>query len=127
VGNTPKKEKKSKEVALDKVNEMVEEAAKNVYFDRSLAYNLLRRLETQMEKDRGNNNTVNDSTNLAASKYIETLQRSNEQLIKIAALMSKKLESTEDEEVTDKDIDQILEENTQERADAAEGKNKKDG
>jgi hypothetical protein len=80
-----------------------------------------------MEKDRGNNNTVNDSTNLAASKYIETLQRSNEQLIKIAALMSKKLESTEDEEVTDKDIDQILEENTQERADAAEGKNKKDG
>ena len=43
---------------------------------------------------------------LVAAKYLETLQRSNEQLVKLAALIQKKTSSNEN--ITDQDKQEIF-------------------
>ena len=64
----------------------VEEAADNIRKDRAIASTLLIELMKILKADE----TKHQHSGPVAAKYLETLQRSNEQLVKLASLISKK-------------------------------------
>tara|TARA_B100000029_G_C17417267_1_gene902945 strand:+ start:667 stop:963 length:297 start_codon:yes stop_codon:yes gene_type:complete len=64
----------------------IEEAIDNVRKDRALASTLLVELMKILKTDE----TKHQYTGPVAAKYLETLQRSNEQLVKLASLITKK-------------------------------------
>ena len=66
--------------------EFVHEAVANVRKDRALASTLLIELMRILKTDE----TKHQNSGPVAAKYLETLQRSNEQLVKLASLISKK-------------------------------------
>ena len=66
--------------------EFVEEAADNIRKDRAMASSLLIELMKVLKADE----TKHQYSGPVAAKYLETLQRSNEQLVKLASLISKK-------------------------------------
>ena len=66
--------------------DFVDEAADNVRKDRALASSLLIELMKVLKADE----TKHQYSGPVAAKYLETLQRSNEQLVKLASLISKK-------------------------------------
>ena len=66
--------------------QFVEEAIDNVRNDRALASTLLFELMKILKQDE----TKHQHSGPVAAKYLETLQRSNEQLVKLASLISKK-------------------------------------
>ena len=74
---------KGKHIASD---QFVEEAIDNVRSDRAMASTLLIELLKILKQDE----TKHQHSGPVAAKYLETLQRSNEQLVKLASLMSKK-------------------------------------
>ena len=64
----------------------VEEAIKNIRDDRAITSALLTEVMAYIKKNEQNHKEVGP----VAAKYVETLQRSNEQLVKIASLLQKK-------------------------------------
>ena len=64
----------------------VEEALENIQNDRALALTLLTDLMKYINLEEARHKEVG----LTAAKYLETLQRSNEQLVKISTLLYKK-------------------------------------
>ncbi len=80
----------------------VEQATANVTDDRAATKTLLMSLMKYM--------TTGDDRHrefgMIAAKYLETLQRSNEQLVKLAALMQKKEKSHEG--ITDEDRNDLF-------------------
>ena len=64
----------------------VEEAIENIKNDRALATDLLIHLTNYMKASEERHS----SCGVVAAKYLETLQRSNEQLVKLASLLSRK-------------------------------------
>ena len=66
--------------------QFVEEAIDNVRKDRAMASTLLVELVKILKTDE----TKHQYSGPVAAKYLETLQRSNEQLVKLASLLSKK-------------------------------------
>ena len=64
----------------------VDEAVENIKNDRALATDLLIHLTNYMK----GSEERHQSCGAVAAKYLETLQRSNEQLVKLASLISKK-------------------------------------
>jgi len=64
----------------------VEEAIDNIRNDRALASNLLVDLMNHLKQD----DNRHQHAGQVAAKYLEVLQRSNEQLVKITSLLSKK-------------------------------------
>jgi hypothetical protein len=81
----------------------IEEAITNIRDDRSVVGSLLIDLIIQMKKSDENQKVLS----LAAAKYVETLQRSNEQLVKVAAILQKKHEKNEN--LTDDDKRELFE------------------
>ena len=81
----------------------IEEATKNITEDRAATKTLLmtvmKYIQSSEERHR--------ESGLIAAKYLETLQRSNEQLVKIAALIQKK-ESNNSEGITDQDKKELF-------------------
>ena len=73
------KQKKTMETHL-------EDAIKNIKQDRAVTSTLLTDLMTHMQKQ---GNHSHESCGLIASKYVETLQRSNEQLVKLVSILQK--------------------------------------
>ena len=69
-----------------KSDQFVEEAIDNVRNDRAMASTLLVELMKILKQDE----TKHQYSGPVAAKYLETLQRSNEQLVKLASLLSKK-------------------------------------
>ncbi len=67
-----------------KLKEYVDEATKNIRDDRALASKLLTDLITNMAGQ-----SDHQSVGLVAAKYLETLQRSNEQLVKITSIVNR--------------------------------------
>jgi len=67
-------------------SEYLEMAIKNIQDDREITRELLDDVVQYMSKDEQRHREVG----LTAAKYVETLQRSNEQLVKIASLMQKR-------------------------------------
>jgi|TARA_R110000824_G_scaffold51990_2_gene144529 hypothetical protein len=66
--------------------QFVEEAIDNIRNDRAIASTLLVELMKILKQDE----TKHQHSGPVAAKYLETLQRSNEQLVKLASLISKK-------------------------------------
>jgi len=66
----------------------IDEAIKNIRSDRAITTTLLMELMEYMKKD----DERKEKVGVVAAKYVETLQRSNEQLVKVSALIQKKTE-----------------------------------
>ena len=68
------------------VDTLIGEALDNIRDDRKLAREFLNEIANQIAADADNNRGLSP----VAAKHIETMQRSNEQLVKIIGLKSKK-------------------------------------
>lgn len=79
----------------------IEQAIKNIDDDRETTRELLDDAMRQLAKDP----SQHTSLGVVLAKYVETLQRSNEQLVKLCGLMAKNEKS---DELTDKDYSQIF-------------------
>jgi len=84
----------------ENITKLLEEALKNIREDREITMNLVADVSNHI----GNSSDRHREVGIVAAKYLETLQRSNEQIVKIAELMRKKnnrndLESLEKEEI----------------------------
>ena len=73
-------------VTKNKLDSLVDEALDNIRNDRKLAREFLNEIANQIATDAEQNKYLSP----VAAKHIETLQRSNEQLVKLAALVQKK-------------------------------------
>ena len=75
----------------------IKEAIDNIRDDRDITSTLL----TQVFAEITNGQETHKDLGLIAAKYVETLQRSNEQLVKLTSIMAKKadtsVELTEDD------------------------------
>jgi len=67
-------------------DEYINEAIDNIRKDRAMASTLLIEVMSLLKSDENKH----QYSGPVAAKYLETLQRSNEQLVKLASLMSKK-------------------------------------
>ena len=83
-----------------KVEEHLEEALKNIREDRKITRELLDDAIKYVAKDEARHTHIG----LTLAKYVETLQRSNEQIVKIATLMSKNQKA---EGLSENDMDDI--------------------
>jgi hypothetical protein len=70
--------------------DFVEQAIENIRNDRAIATDLLVHLTGYMKASEERH----QSCGVVAAKYLETLQRSNEQLVKLASLLSRKEAAT---------------------------------
>ncbi len=70
---------------MKKVDEYLKEAIQNIRDDRAVTSKLLVDAMTQIQ----NNSDKHQEIGQTLAKYVETLQRSNEQLVKITAILSK--------------------------------------
>ena len=86
-----------------KKDKLIDEALKNIRKDRKRTEDLL--IELQGEINSGETSHANAGS--VAAKYVETLQRSNEQLVKIIAQLKKG--KTEDLSFSDGERDSIFE------------------
>ena len=73
-------------------DEYISEAIDNIRKDRAMASTLLIEVMSLLKSDENKH----QYSGPVAAKYLETLQRSNEQLVKLATLMSKKEASAAD-------------------------------
>ena len=82
---------------------LIGEALDNIRDDRKLAREFLNEIANQIASDADNNRGLSP----VAAKHIETMQRSNEQLVKIISLKSKNQEQSF--ELTENDKNEIYE------------------
>ena len=68
----------------------IQEAIKNIRDDRDVTSTLL----TQVFAEITNGQETHKDLGLIAAKYVETLQRSNEQLVKLTSIMAKKADTS---------------------------------
>ena len=68
----------------------LEEAIENIHDDRKVTGDLLKDIMRYLATDEANHAHIGP----VAAKYVETLQRSNEQLVKIVALLQKRESKT---------------------------------
>tara|TARA_Y100001937_G_C7135668_1_gene339894 strand:+ start:8444 stop:8737 length:294 start_codon:yes stop_codon:yes gene_type:complete len=74
-----------------KLEKFIEQATSNITEDRAATKTLLMTLMKYMQISDDRHKEVG----MVAAKYLETLQRSNEQLVKLAALVQKKSSSAQ--------------------------------
>ena len=67
------------------INSLIDEALDNIRKDRKFAREFLNEIANQIAKDSEQNRGLSP----VAAKHIETMQRSNEQLVKIIAIQQK--------------------------------------
>jgi metal-responsive CopG/Arc/MetJ family transcriptional regulator len=77
----------------------IDEAIKNIRSDRAITTTLLMELMEYMKKD----DERKEKVGTVAAKYVETLQRSNEQLVKVSALIQKKTAGSDELSSQDKE------------------------
>ena len=94
------------------LDSLYDEALTNVRDDRKLAREFLNEVANQIAQDA----TQNKYLSPVAAKHVESLQRSNEQLVKIITLRQKSAGTTFELSDTDKDslFDMIQEDTTNE-------------
>jgi hypothetical protein len=91
------------------LNELIEKSIQNIEEDRGATNKLLTDLLIYMAKT---GDSAHQTVGHVAAQYVETLQRSNEQLVKIAALMQKQESSAKGMSALERDglFDAIKEE-----------------
>ena len=80
-----------------KLEKFIEQATSNITEDRAATKSLLMTLMKYMQVSDDRHKEVG----MVAAKYLETLRRSNEQLVKIAALVQKR--SSSEQGITEQD------------------------
>jgi len=80
------------------------EAIDNIREDREVTKELLSDIIQYMSNDQHSHKEVGQT----AAKYVETLQRSNEQLVKVSAIIHKRESSTNDQGLSAKDKDDLF-------------------
>ena len=85
-----------------KVDNYVDEAIENIRKDREVTRELLDDAIKWLSKDESRHQQIG----IVLSKYVETLQRSNEQLVKVVGMMSK---GQKDAGLSSEDMKQIYE------------------
>ena len=83
-----------------KLDDYIEEALDNIRNDRTITRELLDDAIKWLSKDEARHKEIG----IVMSKYVETLQRSNEQLVKVVGMLSKKSTS---EGLSKKDMEDI--------------------
>ena len=76
---------------LSDIDHYLQEAIKNIREDRAMTHSLLTDVMSFIKNNEQNHRDVG----LIAAKYVETLQRSNEQLVKISAILQKGSEKSQ--------------------------------
>ena len=90
---------------MKNLDHYLENAIKNIQDDRGITKELLDDVVRYLSKDEEHHKLVGP----IAAKYVETLQRSNEQLVKVSALMFKRQSGETGLSETDKaDIFELL-------------------
>lgn len=87
---------------MKKIDNYLEETIDNIRKDREITKELLNDLIVYLSADEARHREVGQ----VAAKYVETLQRSNEQLVKIVTLLQKKQGGTT--ELSDLDKTEIF-------------------
>lgn len=87
---------------MKKLDKYLDQAIKNIESDRKIARELLDDVVRYMGEDL----TRHREVGLTASKYVETLQRSNEQLVKVATLVQKN--EPKDNNLSEKDKEELF-------------------
>ena len=85
-----------------KVEDFIDQAKSNIIEDRAATKTLLMNLMKYMQISDDRHREVG----LVAAKYLETLQRSNEQLVKLAALIQK--DTKQNQNITEQDKQDIF-------------------
>tara|TARA_Y100000310_G_C20415451_1_gene684087 strand:- start:399 stop:713 length:315 start_codon:yes stop_codon:yes gene_type:complete len=93
---------------LKDIDEYIESAIQNIQDDRAITSNLLTDIITEIKKARTSSYDSHKELGQIAAKYVETLQRSNEQLVKIATLLQKKESHVGDVELSGEDKDELF-------------------
>lgn len=86
---------------MAKFDKLLDEATANIRLDRESANAALEEIVQDIHQGK----TTHHQSGVVMAKYLETLQRSNEQLVKIASLLSKK--EKQGESLSTSDINQI--------------------
>jgi len=92
---------------LKDIDEYIEGVIENIKNDRAITSNLLTDLIVEIKKAQSPYDSHKELGQIAA-KYVETLQRSNEQLVKIAALLQKKESKISIAELSGEDKDELF-------------------
>ena len=87
-----------------KKDKLLQEALANIREDRDTAADLL----VELQKEIVSGDTTHSKSGVVAAKYLETLQRSNEQMVKLISIISKESKSAEDISLSDKEKDSIF-------------------
>ena len=83
---------------MKKVDNYIDEAIENIRKDREITKSLLNDLIIYLSVDEERHKDAG----VIAAKYVETLQRSNEQLVKVVTLLQKKQSTSADLSELDK-------------------------
>ncbi len=78
--------------SIKNLNGYIEEAIKNIRDDRDITSTLLTKIFIEINKS--NDSQSHKDLGFIAAKYVETLQRSNEQLVKLTSILSKKTDNS---------------------------------
>lgn len=84
------------------IENYIEQATSNVTEDRAATKSLLMSLMKYMQTGEDRHRELG----LVAAKYLETLQRSNEQLVKLTALIQRK--ETKSDKITEEDRQELF-------------------
>lgn len=87
------------------INSYINEAITNIRNDRAVTNSLLADLVVELKKSPSEE--IHKSLGIIAAKYVETLQRSNEQLVKVTSILQKK-EGPASKSLSEEDRDQIF-------------------
>jgi len=84
-----------------KLEKFIDEVVDNIRSDREVTNDLLKDAIGYLAKDESRHRDIG----IVMAKYVETLQRSNEQLVKVASLIAK--EESKSDGLTSKDMEEI--------------------
>ncbi len=84
---------------------LVSETLTNIREDRDLTYELINELRADLAAGKVDHKEVG----FTAAKYMETLQRSNEQLVKIVAIIKKNSKVTDDVNISEEEAEELYE------------------
>ncbi len=85
-----------------KLDDIIEKALKNIESDREVTRDLLNDAIQYLSKDESRHRDIG----ITLAKYVETLQRSNEQMVKVATLIQKDQKKAEG--LTEADMENIF-------------------
>ena len=97
---------KEKDRKVEDLDKYILEAIDNIRADRAMTATLLADLMKQMNSQASL--STHEAAGTTAAKYVETLQRSNDQMVKLANLLQKREEAVNKDNMEDLDQDALF-------------------